>query len=106
MMTDLPFGLTEHERALISGVLSRHPEIARAVIFGSRAKGNYRPNSDIDVAVWGDLVNGTLARLAGELEELRLPYLFDVQRYEAIAHPALKEHIDLVGKEIYARRTA
>jgi predicted nucleotidyltransferase len=97
------FGLKNSEQEMIRAVLRRHAEVVEAKIFGSRAKGNFQPNSDIDLALWGDISISTIAMIAGELEELPLPYTFDVQAYDAIRHPPLREHIDRVGKSFYAR---
>lgn len=97
------FGLTVSERKLIQGVLRRHPEVVKAKIFGSRAKGNSQPNSDVDLALWGNISFAALAAIAGELDELPLPYRFDVQDYEAIRHAPLREHIDRVGRSFYTR---
>jgi len=98
-----PFGLTGAEQELIRDVLRRHAEVTEARIFGSRAKGNSQPHSDVDLALWGGISISTLAAIAGELDELPLPYAFDVQAYEAIHHRALREHIDRVGRSFYAR---
>ncbi len=96
-------GLSEHELELIRGVLRRHPEVELAKLFGSRAKGTSRPNSDVDLALWGRLSALAEARIRGELDELPLPYTFDVQGYESIRHEPLQEHIDRVGRTIYVR---
>ena len=97
------FGLTGSEQELIRDVLRRHAEVTEAKIFGSRAKGNSQPNSDVDIALWGDISISALAAIAGELDELPLPYAFDVQAYDAIRHRPLREHIDRVGRSFYAR---
>jgi len=97
------FGLKDSEQEMIRAVLRRHAEVTEAKFFGSRAKGNFQPNSDIDLALWGDISISTIATIAGELEELPLPYTFDVQAYDAIRHPPLREHIDRAGKSFYAR---
>jgi predicted nucleotidyltransferase len=97
------FGLTDVEQELIREVLRRHAEVTEAKIFGSRAKGNFQPNSDVDLALWGRISLATLAAIAGELDELPLPYLFDVQAYDAIRHRPLREHIDRVGQKFYAQ---
>ena len=97
------FGLTDAEQEMIRAVLRRHAEVTEAKIFGSRAKGNFQPNSDIDLALWGTLSVSTIAAIAGELEELPLPYTFDVQAYDAINHQPLRGHIDRVGQMFYAR---
>ncbi len=97
------FGLTDSEQELIREVLRRHDEVAEVKIFGSRAKGNFQPHSDIDLALWGSVPLSALAAIAGELDELPLPYTFDVQAYDAIRHQPLREHIDRVGQTFYSR---
>ena len=96
-------GLNQHERDLLTGVFRRHPEIDEVRIFGSRAKGNHKNNSDIDLALWGKLNWQLLGRVAGELDELPLPYIFDLTIYDSIQNPQLKEHIERVGSTIYSR---
>jgi predicted nucleotidyltransferase len=97
------FGLTDVEQDLIRGVLRRHAEVTEAKIFGSRAKGDFQINSDVDLALWGTISMFTLAAIAGELDELPLPYTFDVQTYEALRYQPLRDHIDRVGQSFYAR---
>ena len=97
------FGLTDSEQELIREVLRHHTAVIEAKIFGSRAKGNSQPNSDVDLALWGNISVSALAAIAGELDELPLPYTFDVQVYDALRHRPLREHIDRVGKDFYAR---
>jgi predicted nucleotidyltransferase len=97
------FGLTDSERELVCEVLRRHEEVTEVKIFGSRAKGNSQPSSDVDLTLWGNISFSTLAAIAGELDELPLPYIFDVQAYETINHQPLREHIDRVGEIFYAR---
>jgi len=97
------FGLTDSERELILEVLRHHAEVTAAKIFGSRAKGTSLPASDIDLALWGNISTSLVAAIAGELDELPLPYTFDVQAYDAIHHQPLREHIDRVGCGFYSR---
>lgn len=96
------FGLSDEHLKMIIAVLAKTP-ITKAVIFGSRAKGNYKPNSDIDIAVFvgddGNIIN----IISTELDELPTPYKFDIIAYESIQNQDLKEHIDRVGKEIYKK---
>lgn len=99
------FGLTDTERELICGVLRRHPKVTVAKIFGSRAKGNSQPSSDIDLALWGNISASLVSTISGELDELPLPYTFDVQAYDAINHHPVREHIDRVGQNFYERST-
>lgn len=89
--------LSEAELEMIRSVLRRHPEITKALLYGSRAKGTAKPGSDVDIALVG--VDDPLAAegIAGELDELPLPYHFDVRALSAIAHGPLREHIERVG---------
>jgi predicted nucleotidyltransferase len=97
------FGLTDSELDLICGVLRRHEEVAETRIFGSRAKGCAVPGSDIDLALFGDIAASALAAIAGELDELPLPYTFDTLAYNAIRHQPLREPIDHAGQNLYSR---
>jgi len=93
--------LTDYELALVRGVFGRHPEVSRAILFGSRAKGTHTPQSDVDLAITGHVSPLTAERIAGELDELPLPYRFEVQPLDRIAHRPLREHIGRVGICIY-----
>ncbi|MEZ4651196.1 MAG: nucleotidyltransferase domain-containing protein [Candidatus Eisenbacteria bacterium] len=85
---------------LIRSVLSRHPKVTGAILFGSRAKGTARPASDVDLALEGVETPLAAEAIAAELEELPLPYHFDVQALSAIRHTPLREHIERVGVRI------
>jgi predicted nucleotidyltransferase len=95
-----PHGLTPHELALIRQVLARHPSVTGAILFGSRAKGTARPESDIDLALEGVADQLQAEAVASELEDLPLPYRFDVKALSCILHPPLREHIARVGVRI------
>ena len=92
-------GLDAKSLGLIKSCLEKYPDIVWVKIYGSRAKGNYRRGSDIDLA-FSSTVNNS-AKLLGALDNLPLPYLFDVTHYESLKNLALKEHIDRVGILIY-----
>lgn len=94
-------GLTDEEWELIRSVLAAHPELTQVKLFGSRAKGNAEPCSDIDLAFFGEVDALQAQSIQAELEELPLPYKFDVQPYASIRHAELREHIDRVGRCIY-----
>ncbi len=90
------YGLSKKDFTLLQNYL-KNLDIKKAVIFGSRAKGNYKKGSDIDLAVIGDhkYLNYFLN------EETTLPYFFDVINLQEIKNENLKEHIQRVGKVIY-----
>jgi len=97
------FGLKEGDIEQIIQVLANCIEIKKAVVFGSRAKGNYKAGSDIDLAIWSENA-GAVLKTDGKLnDETLLPYQFDLVNYDTINNEALKEHIDRIGIEIYKR---
>ncbi len=99
------FGLSSKNLSLIITVLKSFTEIQHAIVFGSRAIGNYKPGSDIDLALKGDINLTTLGRIKAKLEdEIATPYLFDVIAYnmlDPVSDKKLLEHIDNLGKELY-----
>jgi predicted nucleotidyltransferase len=98
---DESFGLKPRDLELIREVLRRHTEVREARIFGSRAAGHFEGCSDIDLALWGDLNPTLIGRIRQELDELPLPYTFDVIAYDRIQCASLKRHIDEVGKTVH-----
>lgn len=97
-------GLTDATVAQIHTVLARFPEVEKAVLYGSRAKGNYKPGSDVDLTLFGaDLTPEILRRIQGEFEDGQLPYRFDISIFSQIAHAGLLEHIRRVGIVFYER---
>ena len=89
------------ELELVRSVLRRHPEVHSATLFGSRAKGTHHKRSDVDLALSGELGLLGAEAIAAELEELPLPYRFDVQALKQISLAPLLEHIERVGVVIY-----
>lgn len=97
------FGLNEQILEAIKNTFIQYSDIEWAKMFGSRAKGNYRSNSDIDISLGGDISQSTLGLVSLDLDELLTPYRFDVNAYKSINHNKLKEHIDRVGIVFYER---
>ncbi|MFO7535273.1 MAG: nucleotidyltransferase domain-containing protein [Kiritimatiellia bacterium] len=96
-------GLTEQEVALIRGVLGKHSAISKAILFGSRAKGTAAASSDVDLALEGTDDPLQAEAIARELDDLPLPYRFDVKALATIEHIPLREHIERVGIVLYKR---
>ena len=84
------YGLSEMNGKRIIDVLSRFSEVEEAVLFGSRAKSNYRRGSDIDIAVKGTISKDVLSALLVAFDETVLPYFVDIVVYEHITNLALK----------------
>ena len=93
--------LSAHALKLVREVLHRHPDVRAAMLFGSRAKGTHTERSDVDLVVIGDVPLLGAESIATELDELPLPYRFDVQALGEITHQELLEHIERVGITIY-----
>jgi len=95
----MKFGLSDDDVAKIKRVLAACPAVKKVVVFGSRAMGNYKNGSDIDLAIWSDEHdNRSIGELKTALEEgLSLPYFFDLVEYSAIDNPQLRQHIDTYG---------
>jgi uncharacterized protein len=93
------FGLSPRTLGQLRGVLDKHTGIQRAIIYGSRAKGNFRPGSDIDLTLDAPgLMFSELLRINGELDDLMLPYTIDLSLLKQIDNPSLLSHIERVGK--------
>ena len=97
------FGLYPSSEKTLLKILGSHDAVDEAVIYGSRAKGNNREGSDIDIVVKGSLSNDELYTIKNEIEESTIPYLIDISIYSKIESEALIEHIDRVGKIFYTR---
>ena len=94
-------GLPPDRASRMRGVFAAHPTVEKVILFGSRAKGNARPASDIDLAFFGPLPDGELGRIDWELDDLLLPWELDLVLFDHIGNPALREHIARVGKVFY-----
>lgn len=100
----MTFGLTKKDIEVIREVIQNFPEVERAVIFGSRAMGNHKRGSDVDLAIMGKHGSKVVSKISGILnEETFLPYNFDIVYYGTLGSQELKEHIDLEGKILYQR---
>jgi predicted nucleotidyltransferase len=96
------FGLRESDIESIADFLKKLDTIEKAILFGSRAKGNYKHGSDVDIAIIGDFDFKNLTRLSYLLnQESKMPYKFDIIDYANIQNQELKDHIDRVGVTIY-----
>ena len=101
----MQYGLSDTIIEKICNVLSRHSSVEKAVLYGSRAKGTFKPGSDIDLSLHGATITlNELAEIDSELDDLLLPYTFDLLIFDTLSHVKLREHIERVGKVFYQRR--
>ncbi len=101
----MTFGLNESVIEKIHAVLARYPQVEQAVLYGSRAKGNYKNGSDIDLTLLGgaDLTLRVLYKILDELDDLLLPYTMDVSLYASIGDPDVLAHIERAGVVFYEK---
>ena len=99
------FGLNETIINNIKKVFSKYSEIDKACIFGSRARGDYKETSDIDIVLYGNGLTHTLnTQIFYDLEELYLVYKIDLINFNSLKDDdKLKENIIKEGVEIYAK---
>lgn len=98
---NLNFGLSENSIRIICAFFENIPQVKKVVVFGSRAMGTYKIYSDIDLAISGFFSEVMLSQLRGGLEELSLPYRFDVVAIDKVEFKPLLTHIQHHGRVIY-----
>ncbi|CAN5211404.1 nucleotidyltransferase domain-containing protein [soil metagenome] len=98
------YGLDQDVLKHILTVFESFTEIEKVVLYGSRAKGNYRPGSDIDLTFKGKVTLQILNAVANKLDDLLLPYQFDLSIHSKIDSDSLLEHIERVGIVIYPKK--
>lgn len=99
-------GLTKEEIANINAVFAKYRQIEKVVIYGSRAMGNYKPASDIDLTLIGKDIDLSLQlKIESELDDLMLPMKFDISIFDQLGNPEFIDHINRVGKEFYRRQS-
>lgn len=98
------YGLEQKDIQKINTVFNKYPAIEKVILYGSRAMGNYKPHSDIDLALKGKNLNlKEQFTIETELDDLLLPYKMDISIYHKIENQDLINHIDRVGKVFYDR---
>lgn len=99
------FGLRDSDILSIRNILENYPEVENAYIFGSRAKGNFKNGSDVDIAVEGPNIRFDIVlKISGVLnEETMMPYMFDVLDYHSIVNQDLTDHITKNGVLFYQK---
>lgn len=105
MSKDIDHGLTEQQLKIIRRILAQFVDkIDRVDLFGSRAQGKHRPNSDIDLVLQGNIDEKTTDRIWTLFSESSLALRVDVLVYDRIKKPALKNHINLVSFPLFTQK--
>ncbi len=103
----MKYGLPEAVCDKICAVLSRYPQVELAILYGSRAKGNYKNGSDIDLTLRGgaDLTLNVIYKILDDLDDLLLPYTIDLSIFDDISDRDVIEHIQRAGIIFYKKTT-
>jgi predicted nucleotidyltransferase len=99
----MKFGLSLETITSIQAVFAQHPQVNQVLLYGSRGKGNYRNGSDIDLTLQGSnlTLNDILYPIMDEIDELDLPYSFDLSLFEQIDDAEFLDHIKRIGVVFY-----
>ena len=98
----MKYGLPQSAIQKINAVLSRYPQVEKAILYGSRAKGNYKNGSDIDLTLQGTALSLNIVyKILDDIDELLLPYTIDLSIFKDISDPDVIEHIQRVGVVFY-----
>lgn len=98
------FGLKDQHSQKIRAIFSSYNQIEKVLVYGSRAIGNYRNNSDIDLSLIGNKIDfDILLKIENQLDDLLLPYEIDLSIYHKIENSDLIDHINRVGIIFYEK---
>jgi len=100
------FGLKEEVISSVCSVFAKYSQVEKAILYGSRAKGNFKTGSDIDLTLVGkdDLTLQKLYRIMEDIDDLLLPYSFDLSIFHLISDPEVIDHINRIGTVFYERK--
>lgn len=100
----MAYGLKDSEFNQISALFAKDDDIEKVILYGSRAKGNFKPFSDVDITLIGSkLSKDNLRKLVLALDESFLPYIFDVSIFSKLTNPDLISQIKSTGIVIYQK---
>ena len=103
----MQFGLKDDIVEKIRNICSQFPEVREVIIYGSRAKGNFKAGSDVDLTFKGENLNlKIINKISLQIDDLFLPYTFDLSVFSQIENRELVEHIERVGKVFYKNTLA
>lgn len=101
----MKYGLSDAVVKKIHNVFARYPQVEKAILYGSRAKGDYKNGSDIDMTLSGgdDLTVSVLGMIMEDIDDLLLPYTVDLSIFSRISDTEVVDHIRRVGVIFYEK---
>lgn len=99
----MPYGLKDNELEKLNALFATNKKVEKVILYGSRAKGTYRPFSDVDITLVGDaLTHDDITRIDLAIDDLLLPYQFDISVLGSIKNQDLLDPIARRGITIYS----
>lgn len=100
----MPYGLKDSELTNLKALFAKNDRLERVILYGSRAKGTYKPFSDVDITLVGrELTHSDLNRMILDIDDLLLPYMFDISIFHTLKSSDLIDHINRRGIVIYEK---
>lgn len=94
--------ISEKLKLELKNIFSEYEEIEKVLLFGSRARDDYRVNSDVDICLFGkSITHLILAKVSMDVDELNTPLSFDILSFNEITKVELIDNILKEGIEIY-----
>ena len=98
----MTFGLSQSTIATLHEIFKRYAGLEKVIVYGSRAKGNYKTGSDIDLTLVGKALSlDDMMKIKSDLDDSSLPYLVDVSLFDQLDNESLRDHIQRVGVVFY-----
>ena len=94
----MKFGLRDEIYNKIKNIAQKYDYIF--LVFGSRARGDYRNNSDIDIAILGDVSYEDEVKIRNEFDEIDMEYMVDIVFIKEINNQELIQNIEREGVKI------
>lgn len=101
----MPYGLTDSEMQILHELFAENEKIEQVILYGSRAKGTYKPFSDVDISIVGKgLTEQDVNRLYAALDESPIPYMFDIFTFDTLKNEIRKDHSSRSGVILYQKK--
>ncbi len=101
----MPYGLTDNEMQILHELFAENEKIEQVILYGSRAKGTYKPFSDVDITIVGKgLTEQDVNRLYAALEKSSIPYMFDIFTFDTLKNEIRKDHSSRSGVILYQKK--
>jgi predicted nucleotidyltransferase len=95
----MKFGLDDKKIGTLITIFSKYKTVRKAKIFGSRARGDFKYNSDIDIAIYTN--GGPITGLFQELDEAVGIYKVNLIVMDKLKNDKFRQNIEQDGIKIY-----